>query len=88
MDGARIRVEVGDPDPRALPVLLSAARADESGRGLALLGALAVRWGVEVEMEMEAVGKTVWCEVAGAGVPQAMQRRWEHGDDPGSTAWR
>jgi anti-sigma regulatory factor (Ser/Thr protein kinase) len=72
-DGTRIRVEVGDPDPRALPVLLSATGVDESGRGLALLGALAVRWGVDVR----GVGKTVWCEVAGAGVPQAMQRRWE-----------
>ncbi|WP_343239998.1 ATP-binding protein [Streptomyces sp. SID12488] len=73
VDGARIRVEVSDPDPRALPVLLGATGADESGRGLALLGALAVRWGVEVE----AVGKTVWCELAGAGVPRAMERRWE-----------
>jgi len=63
VDGARIRVEVSDPDPRALPVLLSATGADESGRGLALLGVLAVRWGVEVR----AVGKTVWCEVVGAG---------------------
>jgi Arc/MetJ-type ribon-helix-helix transcriptional regulator/anti-sigma regulatory factor (Ser/Thr protein kinase) len=59
--GARIRVAVSDPDPRALPVLLSATGADESGRGLALLGALAVRWG----MEVRGVGKTVWCEMAG-----------------------
>ncbi|WP_330288872.1 ATP-binding protein [Streptomyces sp. NBC_00576] len=73
VDGARIRVAVGDPDPRALPVLLSATGADESGRGLALLGALAVRWGVEVE----AGGKTVWCELEGAGVPRAMERRRE-----------
>ncbi|MFF3375883.1 ATP-binding protein [Streptomyces sp. NPDC002680] len=71
VDGARVRVEVDDPDPRALPVLLSATGADESGRGLALLGALAVRWGVEVDAE----GKTVWCELAGAGVPQAMKGR-------------
>ncbi|ELP67837.1 ATP-binding protein [Streptomyces turgidiscabies] len=61
-DGARVRVDVSDPDPRALPVLPGATRVDESGRGLALLGALAVRWGVE----MNGVGKTVWCEVAGA----------------------
>ncbi|MGW8992331.1 ATP-binding protein [Streptomyces zhihengii] len=31
----------------------------ESGRGLALLEALAVRWGVE----RRAGGKTVWCEL-------------------------
>ncbi|OIJ92810.1 ATP-binding protein [Streptomyces colonosanans] len=55
----RIRVEVTDPDPRALPVLLRAAQDDESGRGLALLDAVAVRWGVE----QGAADKTVWCEV-------------------------
>ncbi|MGW0822023.1 hypothetical protein [Streptomyces sp. NPDC002845] len=33
--GARTRVEVTDPDPRALPVLLHATGDDESGRGLA-----------------------------------------------------
>ncbi|WP_063794064.1 ATP-binding protein [Streptomyces graminilatus] len=70
VDAVRVRVEVRDPDPRALPVLLSAAGDGESGRGLALVGALAVRWGVEVE----ALGKTVWCELAGAGFPLAMER--------------
>jgi anti-sigma regulatory factor (Ser/Thr protein kinase) len=56
-----IRVEVTDPDPRALPVLLRASLADESGRGLAVLDALALRWGVEPGADH----KTVWCEVAG-----------------------
>ncbi|WP_405820339.1 ATP-binding protein [Streptomyces sp. NBC_01390] len=70
VDTARVRVEVRDPDPRALPVLLSAVGDSESGRGLALLGALAVRWGVEVG----ALGKTVWCELAGNGFPLAMER--------------
>ncbi|MGW8747229.1 ATP-binding protein [Streptomyces sp. NPDC055794] len=60
----RIRVEVTDPDPRALPLLARPARVtDESGRGLALLDAPAVRWGVE----QGADGKTVWCEVATDG---------------------
>ncbi|MFD8570774.1 ATP-binding protein [Streptomyces sp. NPDC059639] len=59
-DGGRTRIEVTDPDPRALPVLLHAAPVDESGRGLALLGAVAVRWGVR----QGAHEKTVWCEVA------------------------
>ncbi|MFD8817607.1 ATP-binding protein [Streptomyces sp. NPDC059627] len=45
--GGRTRVEVTDRDPRALLVLISAADADESGRGLALLDALVLRWGVE-----------------------------------------
>ncbi|MER6733836.1 ATP-binding protein [Streptomyces puniciscabiei] len=57
--GARTRIEVTGPDPRALPVLLSATEAAESGRGLALLDALAERWGVE----QWADGKTVWCEL-------------------------
>jgi signal transduction histidine kinase len=45
--GGRTRLEVTDPDPRALPVLCATATADdESGRGLALLDALTLRWGV------------------------------------------
>ncbi|QNP70551.1 ATP-binding protein [Streptomyces roseirectus] len=54
------RVEVTDPDPRALPTLLHATLTAESGRGLALLNALATRWGVEQGVN----SKTVWCEVA------------------------
>lgn len=56
----RLRVEVEDPCPRALPVLLNATAEDESGRGLALLDAVALRWGVEPGP----AGKKVWCEVA------------------------
>ncbi|MFC8140656.1 ATP-binding protein [Streptomyces paradoxus] len=59
-EGGRVRLGVTDPDPRALPVLVAAAGTEaESGRGLALLDALAVRWGVE----QEAGRKTVWCEL-------------------------
>ncbi|WP_350309767.1 ATP-binding protein [Streptomyces yunnanensis] len=61
-DGRRTRIEVTDPDPRALPVLLRAGVDDESGRGIALLDAVALRWGVR----QGAVSKTVWCEVARA----------------------
>ncbi|MGW7817966.1 ATP-binding protein [Streptomyces puniciscabiei] len=57
--GRRTRIEVTDPDPRALPTLLSATDAEESGRGLALIGALADRWGVEQWADR----KTVWCEL-------------------------
>ncbi|MET9576763.1 ATP-binding protein [Streptomyces massasporeus] len=79
-EGGRVRLGVTDPDPRALPVLVAAAGAEaESGRGLALLDALAVRWGVE----QEAGRKTVWCElftdaetiaVTAAGTPKTPER--------------
>ncbi|WP_324784562.1 ATP-binding protein [Streptomyces sp. H51] len=54
-----IRIEVTDPDPRALPVLLSVTASEESGRGMALLDALADQWGVEQGPDR----KTVWCEL-------------------------
>ncbi|MGW0501177.1 ATP-binding protein [Streptomyces sp. NPDC003007] len=69
-EGGRVRLGVTDPDPRALPVLVGAVGAEEeSGRGLALLDALAVRWGVE----QEAARKTVWCELL-VGVPGTPER--------------
>ncbi|MGP3733888.1 ATP-binding protein [Streptomyces sp. GDS52] len=60
-DGGRTRLEVTDPDPCALPVLREAVTVDdESGRGLALLDALALRRGVTRGPR----SKTVWCELA------------------------
>ncbi|MGV9352913.1 ATP-binding protein [Streptomyces misionensis] len=56
----RVRVEVTDPDPRAVPTVRSAAETAECGRGLVLVSALADRWGVE----QGPGGKTVWCELA------------------------
>ncbi|MFJ1656860.1 ATP-binding protein [Streptomyces sp. NPDC088337] len=74
-DGGGIRVEVTDPDPRALPVLLHAAVGDESGRGLALLDALARRWGVQHGTN----SKTIWCELeeapGGKRVPPSRSMR-------------
>ncbi|MFJ9587377.1 ATP-binding protein [Streptomyces acidicola] len=61
--GGLTRVEVADPDQRALPGLVRATADDETGRGLALLDAVALRWGVE----QGASGKTVWCELGEAG---------------------
>ncbi|MFP3991738.1 ATP-binding protein [Streptomyces sp. E11-3] len=55
----RTRVEVSDPEPHAWLVLRHPAADDEAGRGLLLLDALALRWGVE----QRADGKTVWCEL-------------------------
>ncbi|MFJ8107076.1 ATP-binding protein [Streptomyces sp. NPDC096132] len=55
----RTRIEVTDPAPRTLPALLPATTTEESGRGLALLDALADSWGVEQRADR----KTVWCEV-------------------------
>ncbi|MGW0763283.1 ATP-binding protein [Streptomyces sp. NPDC002814] len=60
------RVEVMDPGPRALPVLRHAITTDEGGRGLAVLDALAQRWGVETRAD----GKTVWCELKGEPLPE------------------
>ncbi|MGW0991759.1 ATP-binding protein [Streptomyces sp. NPDC002520] len=53
------RIEVTDPDPRALPVLLSATATEQSGRGMVLLDALTDRWGVDQGPDH----KTVWCEL-------------------------
>ncbi|MFK0258386.1 ATP-binding protein [Streptomyces sp. NPDC090445] len=57
---ARLRVELTDPDPRAWPVPRHATGTDESGRGLALLDAVALRWGV---VQGGDGTKTVWCEL-------------------------
>ncbi|MFI6929255.1 ATP-binding protein [Streptomyces sp. NPDC050287] len=69
------RIEVTDPDPRALPTLLSASETAESGRGLTLVDALARRWGVEQGADR----KTVWCELAEQeqqlGRPREDERR-------------
>ncbi|MFG2128766.1 ATP-binding protein [Streptomyces sp. NPDC048751] len=86
-DGAgRIRVEVADPDARALPVLRHATGEDEAGRGLALLDAVALRWGVE----RGGAGKTVWCELAEVdrGTPgQPASPDDAHAQPKARTAW-
>ncbi|MGW1749945.1 ATP-binding protein [Streptomyces sp. NPDC002092] len=64
------RIEVTDPDPRALPILLSATGTAESGRGLALVDQLSRRWGVD----QGADHKTVWCELAGIGIENQSSR--------------
>ncbi len=67
-DPGRVRVELSDPEPGMWPAPRAASDDDEAGRGLALIGALASRWGVDQGRR----GKTVWCELpvpAGWGRP-------------------
>ncbi|MER5460752.1 ATP-binding protein [Streptomyces sp. NPDC002668] len=60
MSGTRLRIELHDPDARALPTLLSAEREAESGRGMTLVDAVTDRWGVILRAD----SKVVWCELA------------------------
>ncbi|WP_079159723.1 ATP-binding protein [Streptomyces griseus] len=66
-DDARgvVRVEVSDTHP-ARPVLGVPAADVDHGRGLVLVDALAVRWGVR---DRVGPGKTVWAECALSGRP-------------------
>ncbi|MFE9879592.1 ATP-binding protein [Streptomyces sp. NPDC005784] len=60
MNGTRLRIEVHDPDARALPTLVEAGADSESGRGMALVDAVADRWGVLLYPDR----KTTWCELS------------------------
>ncbi|MDF3141595.1 MULTISPECIES: ATP-binding protein [unclassified Streptomyces] len=60
MRGTRLRIEVYDPDTRALPTLTNTDCDAEAGRGMALIDAIAVRWGVELDVDR----KATWCELA------------------------
>ncbi|MDH6450470.1 MULTISPECIES: ATP-binding protein [unclassified Streptomyces] len=66
MRGSRVRIEVYDPDPRALPTLLDGGLDAESGRGMALVSAVTDRWGVQLQAEQ----KVTWCELP-SGLPSA-----------------
>lgn len=65
LDGKTLRVEVSDAG-LGRPVLRAAGGDDESGRGLALVAALAADWGVLPRCH--GIGKTVWFSCAAAGV--------------------
>ncbi|MFD9864174.1 ATP-binding protein [Streptomyces alboflavus] len=61
MAGTFVRIEMLDPDARALPTLLAPGRDAESGRGMALVDAVTEhRWGVV----LREASKVVWCELA------------------------
>lgn len=56
-----VRVEVHDTGARLPRPDRAAARDDQGGRGLALVAALATRWGVDDNAQGD--GKSVWFEV-------------------------
>jgi anti-sigma regulatory factor (Ser/Thr protein kinase) len=60
MSGTYLRIELHDPDARALPTLLNAECEAESGRGMTIVDAVTDRWGVI----LRASSKVVWCELA------------------------
>ncbi|MFD7444617.1 ATP-binding protein [Streptomyces sp. NPDC059909] len=59
MRGTRLRIEVHDPDTRALPTLLAPEREAEAGRGIALVDTVADAWGVILRADT----KVTWCEL-------------------------
>ncbi|MDT0613384.1 ATP-binding protein [Streptomyces lancefieldiae] len=74
LNGPHLRVEVHDPDPRALPTLACTGMDAEEGRGMMLVDAISDRWGVELTGDR----KVTWCEfrmsVAGADRQTPMPR--------------
>ncbi|WP_328496100.1 ATP-binding protein [Streptomyces sp. NBC_00414] len=58
-EGAGLRIEVHDPDTRALPTLRNEGVDSESGRGMDLITAVTDRWGVQLLADM----KMTWCEL-------------------------
>ena len=60
MKDTRLRIEVYDPDTRALPTLLNQGVNSESGRGMELITCIADRWGVQLLADR----KMTWCELS------------------------
>ncbi|MEU9220745.1 ATP-binding protein [Streptomyces sp. NPDC048376] len=58
LGGSHLRIEVHDPDARALPTLACASHDSEAGRGMTLVDAVSDRWGVELSGDR----KVTWCE--------------------------
>ncbi|MGP3637392.1 ATP-binding protein [Streptomyces sp. 24-1644] len=67
MSGSNLRIEVSDPDTRALPTHVEATDMSETGRGLALVDGIAERWGVILRGD----SKVTWCELA-TGLPSSV----------------
>ena len=62
-DSSMVRIRVTDGGSNDSPQLRSATPESLSGRGLAMVAALAKRWGVEVL----GTGRCVWAELCGPG---------------------
>ncbi|MFD3972516.1 ATP-binding protein [Streptomyces cyaneofuscatus] len=60
MSGSRLRLEVSDPETRALPTPGPVGKECERGRGLMLVEGVAERWGVVLGGD----SKVTWCELA------------------------
>jgi anti-sigma regulatory factor (Ser/Thr protein kinase) len=60
MNGTRLRIELHDPDTHARPALVEAGSDCEAGRGMAIVDAVADRWGVSLRADR----KVTWCELA------------------------
>ncbi|MEU2346725.1 ATP-binding protein [Streptomyces sp. NPDC013082] len=73
MNGGRLRIEVRDPDLRALPEVVDSADDAEGGRGLLLVERLAERWGVVLRDD----SKVTWCELS-----TGLQSAADHVDVP------
>ncbi|OWA04491.1 ATP-binding protein [Streptomyces sp. CS113] len=58
LGSSHLRIEVHDPDARALPTLTCATLDTETGRGMMLVDAVSDRWGVELTGDR----KITWCE--------------------------
>ncbi|MEU6283831.1 ATP-binding protein [Streptomyces sp. NPDC047028] len=58
-----LRIEVRDPDTRALPTLVESVEDAESGRGMVLVAACSDRWGTQLMPGH----KVTWVELAVAG---------------------
>ncbi|WP_371664954.1 ATP-binding protein [Streptomyces sp. NBC_00280] len=74
MKGTHLRIEVYDPDTRALPTLLDGDVNSESGRGLELVTCTADRWGVQLLADQ----KVTWCELSTGLTSPTGHRRGPH----------
>ncbi|MEW2120481.1 ATP-binding protein [Streptomyces sp. NPDC005474] len=59
MKGTHLRIEVHDPDTRALPTLCNEGVNSETGRGMELITFVTDRWGVQLLADR----KVTWCEL-------------------------
>jgi serine phosphatase RsbU (regulator of sigma subunit)/anti-sigma regulatory factor (Ser/Thr protein kinase) len=73
-----VRVEVHDASSR-IPMRLAPSTSNMTGRGLAMVEALASRWGVD---QVPGGGKTVWCELLPSSV--SVDAEADTDDDVGS----